>query len=294
MKIILCHLGAGFQKEDKKYKVLIKNALQFESNALSSVVNCVTILENSGIVNCGSGSVNRECDALIVMDNRFGSVTNITVLNPIKAAKYLIELPSIVQNKISPLMVCGDTYWKKRGLYIPRNFKLRNPNGDMNDTVGCIAFIEGKMCIGTSSGGIQLKDFGRVGSSALYGVGAYYEANESKSIGITSTGSGEQIILSDFCRKAIALLMSSENHVEILDTLIKEFLTSPSLDSYLNKFIGVIILIKDNLSDSHEFLYAHTTPTLFFGYNVNGKIKVHFSKLLRQKNYVIGNLPLQN
>ena len=285
--IIACHLGAGKQKKDEKYKRLLINALKINTTctAIDIVENCIKVLEQSGIVNCGYGAVNRECDALII-GKQFGSVCCTTSKHPISMARYLMESKRVVDGLMVPLMVSGDAYFKKIGVYDERE---KNTSTDlfMGDTVGCIAYSNNELSVGTSSGGIIRKEPGRIGSSALFGVGGFIKEVGSKSVAITSSGAGEQILLTDFCRTTVNALLITRDTLKTLNECITAFIDHPLLKDYMYKHIGVLIIISD--TDNQEILYAHTTPTFFIGTIINGKISCHFSKL-SNKLYSIGLL----
>jgi len=64
-------------------------------------------------------------------------------------------------------------------------------------TVGCVALdAEGKLAAGTSTGGLMMKKFGRVGDSPIVGAGTYAD---NSTCAVSCTGVGEE-----FIRNAIA------------------------------------------------------------------------------------------
>ena len=286
---ILLHLGAGKQKKHFKYKQLIEDACSVASEKKSSIVdhveNCIRILEDSGIVNCGMGSVNDTADALIIYKH-FGSITQTTTKNPISVARFLMEQPRIKNGKMTPILISGDNYIVKSGLYVKKRYATVKPQ-EMNDTVGCIAFDNGEFCVGTSSGGIQLKDSGRIGSSFMYGVGGFIKYSIKKTIAITSSGAGEQIILSDFCRSLVQTFSETVDYLDALKLQMELFVTNPILSGFPCKYIGILVAIYEN--NHLEFLYAHSTPTFFFGYSYNLRTNTIFSSLKSNQLYSYGN-----
>eukprot|EP00835_Amoeboradix_gromovi_P005269 NODE_480_length_7860_cov_0.165958.p3 type:complete len:291 gc:universal NODE_480_length_7860_cov_0.165958:1223-351(-) len=285
---IILHLGAGKQKKLTKYKELIKQACHIgEGTVVDDVVNGIEILEDSTIVNCGIGGVNSTSDALLVCKG-YGAVTNTRTKNPIRAARFLMELPRIMNNRMTPILISGDDYLKSKGVYEEKENKSVLCEG--HDTVGCIGYKNGQLCVGTSSGGILRKDKGRVGSSFVYGVGGFIKIQNNKEIAITSSGAGEQILISDFCRNVVNRLLIGQDYLSILKESIQEFLCDILLAEYPSKLIGILIVVVEN---AHlEFLYCHSTPTFFFGYKHNNTFKATMSELKTDQKYAIGNLAI--
>ncbi|MPM23912.1 hypothetical protein SDC9_70389 [bioreactor metagenome] len=63
---------------------------------------------------------------------------------------------------------------------------------DKNGTVGCVVRdIYGNICAGTSTGGMMMKKWGRIGDSPVIGAGTYAD---SRYAGISCTGHGEYFI----------------------------------------------------------------------------------------------------
>ena len=289
MQMVLLHLGAGKQNESHQYVQLMKRACLVEGRtAVDLVTHSIVVLEDSEKVNCGSGSHTTN-DALII-HNGYGAITCCTDGNPIKIARYLMQQPRIVNGKMTPLMISGDAYIRKCGIY---NKKIENKLDDVSeqqDTVGCIALKGNELCVGTSSGGIQQKEHGRIGSSFMYGVGGYIKELGIKKIAITSSGAGEQLLMSDFCRNAVDHFLKRDNYLELLTELIEEFMCNEILSGFPRKYIGVLLVVVDG--EHVEFLYAHTTPTFFFGYSYNNKFKYNLSKLRKNQTYLVGNISI--
>jgi len=77
--------------------------------------------------------------------------------------------------------------------------EMRQEANDMNDTVGCVVMkSDGTVVAGVSSGGIAMKQSGRVGEAAILGAGAwtYKQSRGEKrySVGCSVTGVGERIM----------------------------------------------------------------------------------------------------
>ncbi|KAK2075734.1 hypothetical protein QBZ16_001475 [Prototheca wickerhamii] len=86
------------------------------------------------------------------------------------------------------------------------------------DTVGAVVVsCEGRCAAGVSSGGIALKRQGRVGEAAIHGAGCWAErwagagaASERCSVGVSTTGVGERVMVHALSRSAGARLRPRE------------------------------------------------------------------------------------
>ena len=85
-------------------------------------------------------------------------------------------------------------------------------------TVGAVVVDKsGLVCAGTSSGGIILKEPGRVGSSAMYGAGCWAETKGKCRIAVSCSGEGEFLIWKLFSsRLCEAILSNSVDSEELL------------------------------------------------------------------------------
>ena len=198
--------------------------------ALSAVEAVIRILEDDPLFNAGRGAVlnaegSCELDASI-MDGRnkaCGAVAGTTVArNPISLARLVMTDTRHV------LLAAGgaDAFAKEKGVpVVPRDYfvteeqkerweESRNrPGGaaipaaeDLADrigTVGCVALdSHGNLAAGTSTGGLMMKNFGRVGDSPIIGAGTYAD---NATCAVSCTGVGEE-----FIRNAIAYDISAQ------------------------------------------------------------------------------------
>ncbi len=242
--ILLVHGGAGAwrthrNKIEEVCKVL-KDALTagyelFRSaSAIEAAVEAVKVLEDSGLLNAGTGSV-VDVRGKVTMDagvmdgysGRAGAVAATSYpKNPVLLAKLIME-------RTDHILIVGryaDELAKLWGLKkhsgptervlkrynelinklcsgeIPierfsRNFTIARQMFELEcDTVGAVALDEsGRLAAAVSTGGIMMKLPGRVGDSAIPGAGFY--ANRFASA--VATGIGETIILSFLTLKAV-------------------------------------------------------------------------------------------
>jgi len=214
--------------EQKFYTQALETALNIGIDILTkggSSVDCVDAvvrsLEDCPLFNAGKGSVNNEAGefeleaSIMTGDGAIGSAVGLKhIKNPITLVKRIME------DKSKPyVMFSGDTaekladqynvekvensyfftqkrhdQWKKVQLEqkithtVPADAKRDEATG----TVGCAALdIHGKLCAGTSTGGLTNKPVGRIGDTPIIGAGTYANA---LTCAISGTGIGEKFI----------------------------------------------------------------------------------------------------
>ncbi|MCX7862883.1 MAG: isoaspartyl peptidase/L-asparaginase [Bacteroidales bacterium] len=187
--------------------------------SLDAVEQVVRFLEDCPLFNAGKGAVlteegKVELDASI-MDGKTllaGAVAGVTdIKNPISAARAVME-------KTSHVMLVREgasAFAKKIGLEIvPNEYFITNEskqrydkykNTDKKGTVGCVAIDSyGNLAAGTSTGGMMMKKYGRVGDSPIIGAGTY--ANNA-SCAVSCTGHGEYFIRNSVAFHVHALMV---------------------------------------------------------------------------------------
>ena len=188
--------------------------LKAGGKSLDAVESCVRMMEDCPLFNAGKGSVfnaegKNEMDAAI-MDGETGlagAVAGVTTIrNPITAAR-------AVMGKSNHVMLSGkgaETFASEQGLEIvsPDYFFTQSrwdaylkakANADSMDnmdkkhgTVGCVAVDKyGNLAAATSTGGMTLKKYGRIGDTPVIGAGTYADNN---TCAVSATGHGEFFI----------------------------------------------------------------------------------------------------
>ncbi|AHF80414.1 isoaspartyl peptidase/L-asparaginase family protein [Thermococcus paralvinellae] len=220
-------------------------------SALDAVEEAIKALEDNPVFNAGTGSVltldgKVEMDAAIMMGKTLeaGAVASIWgVKNPISVARKVMEKTDHVllvgEGALKFARIMGfEEYdptteermrqWKelrekllKEGTipYWKRISELIKEYPEvLRSTVGAVAFDGEEIVAGTSTGGVFLKIFGRVGDTPIIGAGTY--ANEFA--GASCTGLGEVAIkLSlaktavDFVRLGLSAQKASEAAIEL-------------------------------------------------------------------------------
>lgn len=222
-----------------------------KGSALDAVEEAIKSLEDNPIFNAGTGSVltldgKVEMDAAIMRGKTLeaGAVASIWgVKNPISVARKVMEKTDHVLlvgegavkfarimgfdeynpiteerreqwEKLREKLLKEGTipYWKKISELIKEYPEV------LRSTVGAVAFDGEEVVAGTSTGGVFLKMFGRVGDTPIIGAGTY--ANEFA--GASCTGLGEVAIkLSlaktsvDFVRLGLSAQKASEAAIEL-------------------------------------------------------------------------------
>jgi beta-aspartyl-peptidase (threonine type) len=226
--VLVIHGGAGNIRPENlssdaaaKYENKLKEVLGVGDSLLSAggtsldaVEACIRMMEDCPLFNAGKGAVfnaegKNELDASI-MDGKTelaGAVAGVTTIkNPISAARAVME-------KSQHVMLAGkgaEDFAEEQNLEIvtPDYFftqerwndylraKRRADSLEMIDkkhgTVGCVALDKyGNLAAGTSTGGMTMKKYGRIGDSPVIGAGTYADNN---TCAVSATGHGEYFI----------------------------------------------------------------------------------------------------
>ncbi len=188
------------------------------ATALQAVTEAVVIMENSPLFNAGKGSVfthegKHEMDAALMEGRKLkaGAVAGVGgVRNPILLANAVmrhsrhviisgeqaLEFAKSRGLEVMPEDYFFDEYRFKQWQRVANQDKVSLDHDEEQDkkygTVGAVALDKkGNLAAGTSTGGMVNKKWGRIGDSALPGIGTY--AN-NLSCAISCTGHGEFFI----------------------------------------------------------------------------------------------------
>lgn len=206
--------ASQFEAKLKEVLKLGDSILKEGGTSMDAVESCIRMMEDCPLFNAGKGAVfnaegKNELDAAI-MDGKTGmagAVAGVTTIrNPITAARAVME-------KSEHVMLTGkgaETFAAEQGIEIvsPDYFftqqrwndylKIKNRLDSINNvdkkhgTVGCVALDKyGNLAAGTSTGGMTLKKYGRVGDTPVIGAGTYADNN---TCAVSATGHGEFFI----------------------------------------------------------------------------------------------------
>jgi len=233
---ILVHGGAGrwtrrpgWEKRAEKALEVIERSLNAGYSALTgnsppheAAVAAVKVLEDSGVLNAGSGSA---LNLLGEAEMDAGLMTSYGLVGAVAATRYPrnpVELALHVALDTDHLLVAGkgaDRLAEVLGLqprgetppHIRERYeemlaelrrsgeafrwrrlrRLAEKYGVAGDTVGAVALsADGRLAAATSTGGIWLKLPGRVGDTPVIGAGFYADEN----VAVSATGFGEIIM----------------------------------------------------------------------------------------------------
>lgn len=222
---------ATYEKSLKKALELGVALLEKGTDAVDVVQNVITLMEDDSLFNAGKGAVltadgEAELDASIMRgaDLNCGAVTGLmNIRNPILAAR-------LVMDSSRHVFLSGDgatgyalehglewvdnryfitkARWESYQRMLEDRHKLREEEvPSKRGTVGCVVLDrQGHLAAGTSTGGIMMKEHGRIGDSPMIGAGTYAD---DATCAVSCTGHGEY-----FIRKAVAYDISARMKYE--------------------------------------------------------------------------------
>lgn len=234
---LVIHGGAGNIRQEtmpapieKMYRDSLDKALRIGERILSNggssldaVEACIRFMEDCPLFNAGKGAVfnaegKNELDASIMdgSNHLAGAVAGITsVRHPISAARAVMEKSSFVMltgkgaeqfaaaqslELVAPSWFFTQKRWDD---YLKAKVSMDSTAAaeSKHGTVGCVALDKsGNLAAGTSTGGMLMKKFGRVGDSPIIGAGNYAD---NQSCAVSATGYGEffirNVVAFDIC-----------------------------------------------------------------------------------------------
>lgn len=208
---------------------LLKNGV----DAVTVVEKCIRMMEDSPLFNSGRGAVLNEegiaeLDASI-MDGKTrsaGAVAGVhCIKNPISAARKVMDDGRHV-------MLTGEgaeTFAKQNGVdIVDPSYFITNEMHDRylqikqegKGTVGVVVLdMNGNLAAGTSTGGMMMKRFGRIGDSPIIGAGTYADNDWCA---VSCTGHGEYFIRFVAAYDVVALMKYSGLTLEAAATSVIE------------------------------------------------------------------------
>jgi beta-aspartyl-peptidase (threonine type) len=216
--LLIVHGGAGERSPSQKALKTLSGSLshgyeilQNGGTALDAVVVAITVLEDSGIFNAGTGG-NLQLDGIRRLDAsvmegkelKTGSVIGVEgVKNPIKLARLIMDLPNTMLTNAGAKRIAEANNLDRlpvpdrRALDKLEKIKKREKEAihifkRYFSTVGAVALDnEGHLASGASTGGIHAMLPGRVGDTPVIGAGVYAEDSRGA---VSCTGIGEYIV----------------------------------------------------------------------------------------------------
>ncbi len=252
--------------------------LRTGSVAIDVVEFCIRMMEDDTLFNAGRGSVLNEAgvvsmDASIMngSDEKAGAVAGLNhTRNPISAARRVMDSTAHVF-----LSGAGaETFAAQQQLeQMPASWFLTTKSynswkkeSEKFGTVGCVVLDKsGNIASGTSTGGMTMKKWGRIGDSPIIGAGTY-ASNEV--CGISCTGHGEFFIRNVVAYNVAARMkFLNETITAAADTIIMQQLMKQNAKGGL---IGI---------DTHgNICMTFNTPSMFRAFIEEGKDPAAFIK----------------
>lgn len=288
--------GRYTEAQEKAYEQALDSAvnigydiLEQGGSGLDAVEHVIRYFESNPLFNAGIGCVltaegKPELDASI-MDGKTRNAGGVASVNTIK---HPISGARLVMEKSPHVLLFGDgaerfahaqgadsvepEYFitpKRREQFEKHQQKEQDERGSLDvglagddgkyGTVGVAALDkQGNLAAGTSTGGTNYKQWGRVGDSPIIGAGTYAD---NRYAAISCTGTGEY-----FIRLAIAYDVTARMHylgvplAEAAHDIIQEVLTDLGGDG------GLIAIDKDG-----NVVMEFNTPGMFRGYRTSTK-----------------------
>lgn len=168
----------------------------------------------------------------------------------------------------------------------PDNGKQSIETPHTQDTIGVICVDRShNVATAVSSGGIVLKQPGRVGSSAHIGCGCWaYKYSDNCTVACCTSGSGEPIIRTTLAKMASDYVASTNKEDFYLhglnDLLENQFVNSPRIPTacYPERHCGLILVrLMEDLDEDRghiDFCLGHTTRSFCVAYMNSGSKRV--------------------
>ncbi len=268
--------GRYTDAEEAAYKAKLTEALEVGYSvledggpALDAIEAAIVTMEDSPLFNAGKGAVftrdgENELDASI-MDGaslNAGAIAGVTrIKNPIRLARAVMENSEHVMfardgaeefakdqgiDFVPKKYFRTERRWNAYKRALDREKQQKNgalPGGFLTGdfkygTVGAVALdARGNLAAGTSTGGMTLKRFGRVGDAPIIGAGTFAD---NRSCAVSATGHGEYFMRLTIARDICAQVeYGGETVAEAADDVINGRLETLGGDG------GVIVLGKD-------------------------------------------------
>jgi beta-aspartyl-peptidase (threonine type) len=250
----------------------------------------IRVMEDSPLFNAGRGAAftedgRFELDAAIMEGSmqgagkgkqdsrkRAGAVAGVThIKNPISAARAVMEmqgsrhvllvgdgaeqfaLSDVNQKRYGIEKVSNTYFWTNRSL---KQFQEKMIGKPSKGTVGAVAISDdGRLAVGTSTGGLTGKLPGRVGDSPIIGAGTYAD---DRACGVSCTGTGEVFIRHAVAHDVVARMLYANIGVEAA--------TQEAINQLPDEDEGVGGLIALDKNGRHAFIMSQKSLGMYRGY----------------------------
>ncbi|KAI8500109.1 taspase, threonine aspartase, 1 [Branchiostoma belcheri] len=152
------------------------------------------------------------------------------------------------------------------------------------DTVGAVAMdTSGAVSAAVSSGGLALKQPGRLGHAAMFGCGCWAEQRCPLSVACSTTGCGEHVMQAMLAKECAEAALQGDASLD--QALKSKFLHSPALRNVERKVGGVLVLrceeVRGQAGPVAEVMWGHTADSMCVGFmsTRHNKPQVRMSRL---------------
>lgn len=184
---------------------------------------------------------------------------------------------------------------KKQRVDSPTIFKPNDSNQDqsvLHDTVGAVCIdCYGDVVAGVSSGGILIKQPGRVGQAAVYGAGCWADKKNEDCIAISTTGSGESLTKTLLAYTLALKLQNSNSIVTDLDEVFNDcFMDSRFVNDITGRFAGVLgvksspLHTATSIDNEFEIFVTFSSDSMSIGYQTTADETATAEILRKDKN----------
>ncbi|RVD84874.1 uncharacterized protein DFL_003211 [Arthrobotrys flagrans] len=182
---------------------------------------------------------------------------------------------------------------------LPGTPQLLEQNVDLvTDTVGAISIDRyGNMAAGSSSGGIGMKQPGRVGPAALIGVGTFVKDRGERQAAAVVSGTGEHMLHTLISAQAVNRIYDSNDELDAMKKVINEdFMGSQGYGKaniWGEPAIGIMSVKAENVSSGKRlisFVFGHNTDSFALASMTSSDTapKTIMSRVSREPKLAIG------
>lgn len=247
---IVIHGGAGSivrknmsDADIAAYEASLQNAVDQGYNWLSEglpaeevVVRVIELMESDSLFNSGVGAVVNangiaELDASIMRGNDL----NAGAISGVHHIEHPIRLAKLVMDSSEHVMLSGEgaeIFAYSMGLdsvdnqMFVTNRRMKQYRKVIEDKMGTVGVVvldaNGDLAAGTSTGGMMMKKYGRVGDSPIIGAGTYAD---NEGCAVSCTGHGEFFIRHAIAHQLSIRTKNGENLYEVAQELMFETLS---------------------------------------------------------------------
>uniref|UniRef100_A0A914USH8 Threonine aspartase 1 n=1 Tax=Plectus sambesii TaxID=2011161 RepID=A0A914USH8_9BILA len=203
----------------------------------------------------------------------------------------LIENSSLITNRArSDFQIAKDRIEKRGGLgsSLENSLVVDGERKERLDTVGAVALgRDWSTAAAVSSGGLLLKQPGRLSHAPVFGAGAWAEEDEELSVAVSVSGCGEYLMRTHFAENLSQQLLTAARSESCLPMeAASRFFERQFLRAKVNRhaadgrlLAGAIAIVANRELQEAELIWMHNTGSLCLAYSSNNSAKCVMSEL---------------